>query len=102
MTPDTDVLIVGGGPTGLLMAHFLGLRGFRAIVVEKQPQPYDLPRAVHFDGEVMRILQAAQLAGRVRPQTTRNSVVLPEPLGPRTSNAAPGDTAKLSCSNKHW
>ncbi len=84
MTPDTDVLIVGGGPTGLLMAHFLGLRGFRAIVVEKQPQPYDLPRAVHFDGEVMRILQAARLAGRVRPQTLIGKGMLFQDAGGNT------------------
>ncbi|MFI7004563.1 FAD-dependent monooxygenase [Nocardia sp. NPDC050175] len=33
--PDTDVLIVGGGPTGLLLANELGLAGVRAIVVER-------------------------------------------------------------------
>ena len=36
---------------------------------EKQPAPYPLPRAVHFDHEVARILQAAGL-GEALPRLT--------------------------------
>src|SRR5262245_61063534 len=56
-----DVAIVGAGPVGLTLAILLGRRGRRVGVFEKQPAPYPLPRAVHLDHEVARILQAAGL-----------------------------------------
>ena len=66
-----DVAIVGYGPVGQLLAILLGQRGRRVAVLEKQPAAYPLPRAVHFDGEVGRILQsagiAADLAARTEP-----------------------------------
>ena len=56
-----DVAIVGYGPAGQTLAILLGQRGWRVAVFEKQPAAYPLPRAVHFDHEVARILQAAGL-----------------------------------------
>ena len=64
-----DVLIVGAGPIGLTLANLLGRRGVSVIVAEKQPAPYALPRAIHFDGEAMRVFQAAGLAEAVLPHT---------------------------------
>jgi 2-polyprenyl-6-methoxyphenol hydroxylase-like FAD-dependent oxidoreductase len=62
MQTDYDVAIVGYGPVGQTLAILLGQRGWRVGVFEKQPTAYPLPRAVHFDGEVARILQAAGVA----------------------------------------
>ena len=45
-------------------------------VFEKQAAPYDLPRAVHFDGEAMRLLQSAGLADAMRPRTHVNPGML--------------------------
>jgi len=56
-----DIAIVGYGPVGQTLAILLGQRGWRVAVLEKQPTAYPLPRAVHFDHEVARILQAAGL-----------------------------------------
>ncbi len=42
-----------GATLGILLAQ----RGRRVIVLERQAQPYPLPRAVHLDGEAARILQ---------------------------------------------
>ena len=64
-----DVAIIGAGPTGLLLANLLGRRGVETLVLEKQPTPYRLPRAIHFDGEAMRVFQSAGLADRILPQT---------------------------------
>ena len=69
-----DVAIVGYGPVGQLLAILLGQRGLRVEVIERWPNAYPLPRAVHFDHEVGRILQsagvAAALQGRTVPATT--------------------------------
>jgi 2-polyprenyl-6-methoxyphenol hydroxylase-like FAD-dependent oxidoreductase len=66
-----DVAIVGYGPVGQTLAILLGRRGWRVGVFERQPAAYALPRAVHFDHEVGRILQdtgiAADLAGTSEP-----------------------------------
>ncbi len=53
-----DVVIVGYGPVGQTLAILLAQRGWTVGVFEKQPAAYPLPRAVHFDHEVARILQA--------------------------------------------
>jgi 2-polyprenyl-6-methoxyphenol hydroxylase-like FAD-dependent oxidoreductase len=55
---DADVAIVGYGPVGATLAILLAQLGRRVVVAERWPQPYPLPRAVHFDDEVGRILQA--------------------------------------------
>ena len=60
-----DVAIVGYGPVGQTLAILLGQRGWRVGVFEKQPAPYPLPRAVHFDHEVARIFQAAGLGADI-------------------------------------
>jgi len=57
-----DVAIVGYGPVGQTLAILLGQRGWQVGVFEKQPAAYPLPRAVHFDHEIGRILQAAGVA----------------------------------------
>jgi len=57
-----DVAIVGFGPVGALLANLLGRAGHRVLVLERDADIHPLPRAVHFDGEVMRIFQSADLA----------------------------------------
>ena len=56
-----DVAIVGLGPTGATLANLLGAAGLSVLVLEKEAGIFPLPRAIHFDGEVLRILQAAGL-----------------------------------------
>lgn len=65
MPAQYDVAIVGYGPVGQMLAILLGQRGWRVGVFEKQPAPYPLPRAVHFDHEVARILQAAGIGDQL-------------------------------------
>lgn len=35
---DVPVLVVGGGPVGLLMAYLLGRLGVKSLIIEKYPQ----------------------------------------------------------------
>jgi 3-(3-hydroxy-phenyl)propionate hydroxylase len=65
-----DIAIVGCGPVGVTAAHLLAHRGLRVLVVERDLAPYDLPRAVHFDHEIMRIFQSAGLAELLLPHLT--------------------------------
>ena len=60
-----DVLIVGFGPVGQLLALKLARRGRRVIVLEQRPEPFPLPRAVTFDGHAARILASAGLAAAI-------------------------------------
>jgi flavoprotein hydroxylase len=59
-----DVAIIGYGPVGAALAILLGQRGRRVLVLERHHQPYPLPRAVHYDHEAARILQACGVADR--------------------------------------
>jgi 3-(3-hydroxy-phenyl)propionate hydroxylase len=49
-------VVVGAGPTGITAAIMLAQRGVRCLVLERWPDVYALPRAVHFDDEVFRVL----------------------------------------------
>ncbi|MDH6592899.1 3-(3-hydroxy-phenyl)propionate hydroxylase [Variovorax sp. TBS-050B] len=60
-----DVVIVGLGPTGATLANLLGAAGRSVLVIEKEAGIFPLPRAIHFDGEVLRIFQAAGLREQV-------------------------------------
>lgn len=67
-----DVAIVGCGPTGAVLAHLLAQCGLRPLVLERESATYPLPRAVHFDGEVMRVLQWIGAAEKVLPLTAEH------------------------------
>lgn len=68
---ETDVLIVGGGPSGLTLALLLARRGVRVIVAEKEAGIYPLPRAAHIDHEAMRVLQEAGVADAIMRTSRR-------------------------------
>ncbi len=61
MPPSYDVAIVGYGPTGAMLANLLGQAGLAVALFEREPTVFQLPRAAHFDGEVMRIFQSIGL-----------------------------------------
>jgi len=63
---DAEVAIVGFGPTGNALAILLAQLGHSVVVLERWPTPYPLPRAVHFDDEVGRILQSCVIGAGLR------------------------------------
>lgn len=67
-----DVAIVGYGPAGATLAHLLGQCGLDVIVLERETAAYHLPRAVHFDAEVMRVFQWVGIAEAMEPLTARH------------------------------
>src|ERR1700741_1084834 len=55
--PDfVPVIIVGAGPTGIPAATLLGQYGIPTLVLDRHETVYPLPRAVHADDEIYRIL----------------------------------------------
>lgn len=60
-----DVAIIGCGPVGAFAANLLGKSGLSVLVIEKEANPYPLPRAVHLDHEMMRLFQSAGVIDRV-------------------------------------
>jgi len=70
MRRDPLVLVVGGGPVGVSAAVMLARRGVRALVVERHTGIYPLPRAVHLDDEVYRLLADMGVADAFAAITT--------------------------------
>lgn len=51
----TDVVILGGGPVGCLLGVLLCDMGLDVTVVERDVEPYQLPRAIVMDDEIHRV-----------------------------------------------
>ena len=63
---DTQVLIVGAGPTGLTLAVDLGKRGIRCTLIEQKEAPQFLPKMERCNARTMEIYRRMGLADRVR------------------------------------
>ncbi len=62
---DCDVLIVGLGPVGAMLGVLLARSGISTIALDKDTAVYPLPRAAHFDHEIMRLFQQVGIADEV-------------------------------------
>ena len=67
-----DVIIVGLGPTGGTLANLLALNGFSILILEREKNLYALPRAVHFDDEIMRVFQTIGITKKFLKDTIIN------------------------------
>ena len=65
MSPVFDAAIIGYGPAGATLANLLGQYGLSVLVLEREAEIYPLPRAIHFDGEVMRVFETAGMRREV-------------------------------------
>lgn len=52
---DTDILIVGAGPTGLMLANQLGRRGIRAMIIDRHSGPAQQTRAMGVQARTLEI-----------------------------------------------
>jgi len=67
-----DAVIVGLGPTGGTLANLLAIQGYSILILEKENSFYPLPRAVHFDDEVMRVFQTIGITDKFLKYTLIN------------------------------
>lgn len=65
--PVYDVIIVGAGPVGSAAAVIADRHGLRTLIVDASTEVYPLPRAIHFDADIMRIFQFAGLSDEIEP-----------------------------------
>ncbi|HEY2239714.1 MAG TPA: FAD-dependent monooxygenase [Streptosporangiaceae bacterium] len=75
---DADVIIAGAGPTGLMLAADLRRAGVRPLVLERQPQRRQTPKASAFNGQILELLRYRGLLDRVEAASGR-------PIGPAPS-----------------
>jgi 2-polyprenyl-6-methoxyphenol hydroxylase-like FAD-dependent oxidoreductase len=61
---DTDVLVVGAGPTGLMLANQLGRRGVRALIVDRHSGPAQQTRAMAVHARTLEIYSKLGIAER--------------------------------------
>ncbi|WP_194836703.1 FAD-dependent monooxygenase [Nocardia sp. XZ_19_369] len=61
---DIDVIIVGAGPSGLMLAGELRLAGVRSLVLERQPHIRDTPKASGIGGQILDLLRYRGLLDR--------------------------------------
>ena len=61
---DTDVLIVGAGPTGLMLANQLGRRGVRALIIDRHAGPTLQTRALGVQARTLEIYAHLGIAER--------------------------------------
>lgn len=69
---DHDVVIIGFGPVGSTLAALLAARDVTVHVIDRDTDIYPLPRAVHFDQEIMRVLQEVGIADELSAATIVN------------------------------
>ncbi|WP_257170440.1 bifunctional 3-(3-hydroxy-phenyl)propionate/3-hydroxycinnamic acid hydroxylase [Bradyrhizobium sp. SRS-191] len=60
-----QVVIIGFGPTGAVIASLLGRAGIATLAIDRAREIYDKPRAIALDHEIMRLFDNLGIAGEV-------------------------------------
>ncbi|KWA69919.1 hypothetical protein WL28_16655 [Burkholderia ubonensis] len=67
-TPETDVVIVGAGPVGLLCAYLGRLCNLRTLVVDKSAAPLQVGRADALNARTLQLLEVVDLFDDLHPK----------------------------------
>jgi 2-polyprenyl-6-methoxyphenol hydroxylase-like FAD-dependent oxidoreductase len=95
-TSTADVLIVGGGPTGLMLAAELRLGGADPVVLERLPEISQIPKGNGLVGQIVPTLDYRGLTDRFRAEATFTGPVPQFPFG-----SVPLDFSRLGTSPLH-
>jgi len=74
---DVDVVVVGAGPTGLMLAGELAQAGMRTLLLERRPEPSETAKAGGLAGQILQLLHYRGELDRFREAC--NGPARPEP-----------------------
>ena len=69
-----DVVIIGGGPVGCMLSVLLSDMGVSNAVVERDKEPYQLPRAIVMDDEIQRMMHDHRMGTWLESHSSRLEV----------------------------
>jgi 2-polyprenyl-6-methoxyphenol hydroxylase-like FAD-dependent oxidoreductase len=95
MGSTTDVVVVGAGPVGLLLAGELRRAGANPVVLDRRAGPSDAPKANGVGGLVVRMLDHRGLLDRMAAQSAFAGRVPGFPFGPVPLRFPPGVPSPL-------
>lgn len=64
------IIIIGAGPTGLVLANLLGQFNLKILIVESETEVFPIPRATHIDEETLRNFQLTGLFNLLKEHIT--------------------------------
>ncbi len=91
---DTDVLIVGAGPTGLMLANQLGRRGVRARIIDRHSGPARETRALGVQARTLEIYAKLGIVDRALELGKRGDGANLWANGRKTAHVPLGDAGR--------
>ncbi len=101
MTADTQIVIIGGGPVGLLLGLLLGQAAIRTVILEKRDRPVERSMAIGITPPSLKILSQVGL-DRVMEEAghrIRRAIVHEDgkPVGSLSFDRMPGSYRHILC-----
>jgi len=91
---DTDVLIVGAGPTGLMLANQLARRGVRPVIIDRHSGPAQQSRAMAVQARTLEIYSKMGIADNALRLGARGTAANMWAQGKHTARIPIGDIGK--------
>jgi len=66
--PETDIVVVGAGPVGMMCAYLARLCGMRTVIIDKTAGPLEVGRADALNARTLQLLEIAGLFDELYPR----------------------------------